>query len=105
MSKRITFMVGLAVLICLFTPFEVSADTIVAWGDSSYGALDVPPGDDFIAIAAGYWHNLALRSNGTVVGWGRDYYGETNPPVGDDFVAIAAGGGPTHVRPASTVIF
>jgi alpha-tubulin suppressor-like RCC1 family protein len=56
-----------------------------------------------VAIAAGYWHNLALRDDGTVAAWGA---GLTNsgvwPVLGQalvpadlsDVVAIATGG--TH---------
>ena len=45
-----------------------------------------------MAVAAGYGHNLALKSDGTVVGWGLNYDGEASPPVGlSGVVAIAAG--------------
>ncbi len=46
-----------------------------------------------MAIAAGYDHSLALRSDGSIVGWGDDDNGQASPPSGNDFVAIAAGGG------------
>jgi alpha-tubulin suppressor-like RCC1 family protein len=35
-----------------------------------------------VAIAAGYYHSLALKSDGTVVAWGYNYEGETNVPAG-----------------------
>ena len=41
-----------------------------ARGWSQYGQTDVPAGNDFVAVAGGYWHNLALRSDGSIVGWG-----------------------------------
>jgi uncharacterized delta-60 repeat protein len=45
-----------------------------------------------VAIAAGYYHSLALRADGTVVAWGDNYYGQTNVPAGlTNAVAIAAG--------------
>ncbi|MBN1392082.1 MAG: hypothetical protein JW947_04685, partial [Sedimentisphaerales bacterium] len=47
---------------------------------------------DFVAVAAGYYHSLALKSDGTIVGWGYDGYGQATPPAGNDFVAVAAGG-------------
>jgi hypothetical protein len=46
-----------------------------------------------VAIAAGGYHSLALKSDGTVVGWGYNDEGEATPPEGlSNVVAIAAGG-------------
>lgn len=63
-------------------------------GDDSFGQLDVPGTvTNAVAIAAGAWHNLALKSDGTVVAWGENYDGQCDVPAG--FVgaaAIAAGG-------------
>jgi formylglycine-generating enzyme required for sulfatase activity len=47
--------------------------------------------NDYIAISAGWSHNLALKSDGTIVGWGDNRWGMADPPDGNDFVAIAAG--------------
>ena len=45
-----------------------------------------------VAIAAGQYHNLALKSDGQVVGWGTDYYGQENPPPDlTGVMAIAVG--------------
>jgi alpha-tubulin suppressor-like RCC1 family protein len=55
-----------------------------------------------VAIAAGDWHNFALRSDGSLVGWGgRNFeingisvevdFRQTTVPAGNDFVAIASG--------------
>ena len=45
-----------------------------------------------VAIAAGFYHSLALKSDGTVVGWGDDFYGEATPPrTLKDVIAISAG--------------
>ena len=47
---------------------------------------------DAVAIAAGAYHNLAIRANGTVVAWGADDYGQTNVPAGlSGVIGIAAG--------------
>jgi alpha-tubulin suppressor-like RCC1 family protein len=44
------------------------------------------------AIAAGWEHSLALKSDGTMVAWGRNQYGQTNVPAGlADVIAISAG--------------
>ena len=66
------------------------AGTMVAWGDNRVGQGSVPSGiSDIIAIAAGEWHNLALKSDGKVIMWGH------NASVPSDLsgvVAIGAGG-------------
>jgi hypothetical protein len=46
-----------------------------------------------IAVAAGRWHSLAVKSDGTVRGWGWNDYGQTSVPPGlTNVVAVAAGG-------------
>jgi alpha-tubulin suppressor-like RCC1 family protein len=69
-----------------------SDGTIVAWGDNSFGQLDVPSGlSNVIAIAAGAPHSVALKSDGTVLAWGFDGVGETDVPAGlSNVVAIAS---------------
>jgi hypothetical protein len=64
--------------------------TIVAWGNPLPG---VPTDGDFVAIAGGSGHGLALRSDGSLAAWGYDN-GDgvvSFTPDGSDFVAIAAG--------------
>ena len=60
----------------------------------------MPAGNDFVAIAAGWGQNLALKSNGSMVGWGWNFglgatagtfYGQAVVPTGTNFVAISAG--------------
>ncbi len=47
---------------------------------------------DALAIAAGGYHNLAIRANGKVVAWGANDYGQTNVPEGlSEVIGIAAG--------------
>ncbi|TFG47193.1 MAG: PASTA domain-containing protein, partial [Candidatus Brocadiia bacterium] len=50
-----------------------------------------PSGNDFVAIAAGGYHGLALKADGAIAGWGENDYGEASPPSGNDVVAVAAG--------------
>ena len=45
--------------------------------------------NDFVEVACGRRHNLALKQDGTLVGWSGFPTGET--PDGNDYVAIAAG--------------
>jgi trimeric autotransporter adhesin len=87
----------------------VTSGTPIAWGagtttDSfpNLGQSIVPAGlSDVIAIDAGSYHSLALKSDGTVVGWGAGLtatgsfpnYGQTAIPAGlSGVIAISAGG-------------
>jgi uncharacterized repeat protein (TIGR01451 family) len=66
---------------------------ISGWGDNASGQTSIPPGlSNVVALAAGRYHDLCLRSDGTVVAWGGDSYGQTNVPAGlANVVAVAAG--------------
>jgi len=68
------------------------AGHLVVWGPSNKELqLRVPPGGDFIAVAAGCNTNLALRQNGSLVGWGYELTGQTDVPAGNNFVDMAVG--------------
>lgn len=73
------------------------AGIVVAWGDNSSGQTSAAPVDtNYTAIAAGYNHSLALKSDGTVVAWGdlltRARGGGMAVPAGlTNVSAIAAG--------------
>jgi Regulator of chromosome condensation (RCC1) repeat len=72
---------------------------VFAWGENDVGQTVVPVmgPTGVLAVAAGHYHNLALRGDGTVVGWGgqglsEPDFGETTVPSGlTDVIAIAAG--------------
>jgi alpha-tubulin suppressor-like RCC1 family protein len=73
-----------------------SNGTVLAWGESAYGATAVPAGlNDVRAISAAPYHSLVLRSNGAVVAWGRyatSVFVPISAPVGlTNVAAIAAG--------------
>ncbi|MBN1804031.1 MAG: hypothetical protein JW837_02150 [Sedimentisphaerales bacterium] len=81
----------LFILIHLFITVSAIADYIIPWGQGSFGQLNTPTGNDFIAVSAFNDGGLALRSDGSLVGWGDP----TNTgrrcfvPSGNGFVAIA----------------
>jgi hypothetical protein len=70
---------------------------VFAWTDDpatgdKYGQVsDAPDGADFVDIAAGNRHCLALKSDGSLAAWGYNNYGECDVPDGTDYSAIAAG--------------
>ncbi len=66
-------------------------DNIVAWGTNNYNQCNVPIGTDFLAMDAGMYHSVAIRSDGSLVAWGRNNNGQCNFPAGNNFVAVSAG--------------
>ena len=81
----------LACFACVHTSQAGVTGSIVAWGDNDLGQCDVPSGSDFVAVAAGVGHSLALREDGSLAAWGYNAHGQCNVPAGSDFVAVAAG--------------
>ena len=65
----------------------------MSWGQNYYGQANVPSGlSNVIAVAAGYYHSLALKADGTVVSWGDGRYGQTNVPSRlSNVVTVATG--------------
>ncbi|HEY4284534.1 MAG TPA: putative Ig domain-containing protein, partial [Chthoniobacterales bacterium] len=66
---------------------------VIGWGNNGDGEVTIPSGlNNVIALAAGNFHTLALKSDGTVSGWGYNGDNETAVPAGlNTAVAIAAG--------------
>ncbi|XRB20025.1 hypothetical protein RI054_23g98720 [Pseudoscourfieldia marina] len=53
---------------------------VACWGNNHEG--QAPPAGvqgDFVAIAAGYRHSLALRRDGSVACWGNNWHGQAPP--------------------------
>ncbi len=69
------------------------AGVVIAWGDNDEGETDVPAGlGSVIAIAAGWYHSLAVTGEGKVVAWGSNARGLTDVPARlSGVTAVAAG--------------
>lgn len=93
MNKRANLKVGMLFFVFLagLAPSDALGGTIVGWGYNVHGQCDVPDGNDFVAVAAGWHHSLALKADGSLVAWGLNDDGQCDVPEGNDFVAIAAG--------------
>jgi hypothetical protein len=91
-AKLLWLLAG--VLISVSTAWAAVPGRVVAWGDNSSGQTAVPTNiGHVIAIAAGGFHSLAVRTNGTVVAWGQNGQGQTNVPPGlSNVIAVSAGG-------------
>src|SRR5262245_23062406 len=74
----------------LVSGFNVAASTtVVAWDSGSSGVTNVPPDlSNVIAISAGYYHGLALESDGTVIRWDS---AETTLSGPGDVIAVTGG--------------
>jgi len=84
-------MVAVLCVLC-FWGSVARAGSIEGWGLNNDGLCDqIPTDTDFVAVAAGASHAIALKSNGTVVAWGSNAFGQTDVPDSNDIVAIAAG--------------
>ncbi|HEX4120680.1 MAG TPA: LamG-like jellyroll fold domain-containing protein, partial [Verrucomicrobiae bacterium] len=68
---------------------------VIAWGDDSFGEIDVPAAaqSGVVAICASSYNTMALKTNGLVLVWGSDANGLTNVPEAalSGVVAIALG--------------
>lgn len=93
------FCLAIGFLNYFLNPLSVfGAPNVLAWETRTYGSgyhpeTNVPPNlTNAVAIAAGSFHSMALRSDGTVVAWGENGSGQTNVPSGlSNVLAIAAG--------------
>ena len=75
---------------CLYPPDPQSSGSTVGWGQYVL-AGNLSRG--FVNVAAGSFHNLALRDDGSVVAWGNAGVGRTDVPTPNaDFIAVSSGG-------------
>ncbi len=73
-----------------------AANSLAAWGYTSYGAATIPAWltNPVVAIASGSAHNLVVASDGTVAGWGDPSSGQNAIPIGlTNVLAIVDGAG------------
>jgi|GEM_PF-1473085 len=85
-------LVGLLVVVTVPAAANGAGGYIVGWGRNNHGQASPPAGEDFVAIAGGRHHSVALRADGSLVAWGRDQYGQVSgAPAGNDFAAVSAG--------------
>lgn len=66
--------------------------SLSAWGLNNCRQCDVPAGNNFVAVARGEYHSLALKSDDdSAVEAGLNRYQQLDIPTGADFVAIPRG--------------
>src|SRR5258708_2286057 len=72
----------------------LSVSPVAIWGNNDFNQNSILAGlSNVTAIAAGGYHNLALRGDGTVLAWGDNFDGQCDvPPHLTNAVSIAAGG-------------
>jgi hypothetical protein len=86
-GRVIVIIVSGLLFTTLFAPYAAGHE-LVAWGSQK---TPNAPLSNLTKIAAGSYHNIALKSDGSIVGWGNNSYGQATPPAGNNFIAIAAG--------------
>ncbi len=73
-------------------PFRIwIAGSIHAWGRNNQGQANAPAGKNFVAVAGGSEHSIAIKENGSLIGWGSNSYGQITTPTGTNYKALAAG--------------
>ncbi|HEX7618731.1 MAG TPA: immunoglobulin domain-containing protein, partial [Verrucomicrobiae bacterium] len=80
-----------SIALMFFISAQALRANIVAWGTNTLSTSVVPNVTAGKSIAAGYWHNLVIKSTNSVVAWGLNDYGQTNVPAGLKAIAVAAG--------------
>jgi predicted outer membrane repeat protein len=87
---RRQFVVVTAILVSMLGA-PVRAGRVVAWGSNISGQCNVPAGQDYVQVAGGAWHSVALRADGSIAAWGSSENGRNNAPAGIGYVKIACG--------------
>jgi len=73
-------------------PFRIwIAGSVNAWGRNNQGQSNAPAGKNYVTIAGGGEHSIAIKEDGSLTGWGSNSYGQISTPSGTSYIAIAAG--------------
>ena len=80
-------------LLTALSPSLMAQGSIDSWGYNNWGQVTNTPQEmDFVQVAGGGYHSLALRGDGSIISWGNDGDGQvTNTPQVMDFVHVAGG--------------
>jgi hypothetical protein len=78
--KRLLLMAACAACVWLVSAPPCGAAYLYAWTTFPGGVQAVPAGSDYVAVAAGHGHSLAMRADGSIVGWGDNDVGQATPP-------------------------
>lgn len=83
--KYVRITIFIVILLSMTLPFDSATVQAAQTGSGSRAAI--------VKIAAGFYHQLAIRSDGGVIAWGNNVSGQTNvpPEAQSDVVAVAAG--------------
>jgi alpha-tubulin suppressor-like RCC1 family protein len=79
--------------VLLASPAALAANSLVAWGQNTFGQANVPAGlTNVVAVAAGQYHSMVLLDDATALVWGGVGSSQTNIPQGlSGVIAIACG--------------
>jgi len=71
---------------------SIVSGSIEAWGYNRLGQCNAPAASGFVAVAGGFYHSVALKSDGTIAAWGDDRQAQCTLPVANTgFIAVGAG--------------
>ena len=81
-NQRGSICFGLVLLAALLLPSAVSAGTVTAAGQNTYGQATVPASaTNAVSIVAGRDFSIMLRADGTLAGWGHNGENRATPPA------------------------